>query len=392
MTTFAARAPLTALLASFALLAAACDPVGTRIVHDVTLVDGAAIGGEGVAEGEEVRLRYVYGSADTVRLGGEDRTLGALVADDEATRDAPFAVAAARTVDDAAFLREARPAEPIEAAPATVARIPLTTDVDVRTAAAVETVAYFDGERWFAVADDVQADVARRVAPTPVAHPLRGAGALTPAEADAIAGGLAADGAPLVVTVVSPTAFEAAAGRPPAFGPSEPGGLDEYLHTLLVVQRDLATDASRYQPAEEARLYDVVAEGTQAAPVERDAYRLVEDRDALRSLWAELYAPSLDPPPTPDARFERETWFAVRLAPRPSSGYGVEIADVTQEGRDLFVDLRLVEPPEGAITSTVITHPWVLARVLGVEAEAVWFRDADAGDLIAVARSERAAF
>lgn len=377
MTTFAARAPLAALLVAFALAAVACDPVGSRIVHDVALVDGD----------EEVRLRYVYGSADTLRLGGEDRTLGPLVADADGDAAGPFAVAAARTVDDAPFLRDVRPADDVETDPLTLARIPLTTDLDVRTAAPLEAAYYFDGARWFAVPGDLEAGDARRVVPTPVARPLQGDGALTPAEADAVARGLAADGAPLAVAVVSPTAFETAAGRAPAFGPDEPGGLDEYLHTLLVVQRDLRTDAARYQPSREALLYDVVADGTQAAPVERDTYRLVEDRDALRSLWAELQAPRLDPPPTPDARFDRETWFAVRLASRPSSGYDVEVTDVTLEGRDLFVDLRLTEPPAGAITSTVLTHPWLLARVLGVEAEAVWFRDADAGDLIAVARA-----
>jgi hypothetical protein len=363
------RAPLVPLL--LLVLLAACAPVGSRELHEVVV-----LGPDG-----STRLGYAYGSADALPLPDGDVALGPVVGD--AAREAPFAVAGARSVDGAPLLQ--RELDATVEAPLTVARIPLTTDLRVTTAREVPRAYYFDGARWFELPRDLAAGVDRTVVPRPVAAPLRGAGALTPAEADAVAAGLGRDGAPRVVAVLAE-----AAELPEAASPRPPDGLDEYRHTALWVQRRLPTDEDAYRPEPRRSLFEVVATGDQGADPGRDRFVLIDDEDALRSFWNAVHAGALDPPPRPEARFGRETLLGVRLAQRPSGGYRIEVERVVREDDQVFVDVRLVEPAEGAPVTTALTSPWALLRVLGVDASVAWFRDPEDGALFAVARADDA--
>lgn len=366
--------PFTFLLAA---LLAACAPVGSRELHEVVLV----------ADDSAVRLRYLYGSADTVSLDGRELELGRL-AGDTAEED-PYGVAAARTVDGAPLLRESLDAtvDP----PLSVARIPLTTDLRLTTREAVARAYYFDGRRWFELGRELEAGRTATVVPRPVSTPLRRAGALTPAEADALASGLGAEGRPLVVAVLP---VEALGGEdaPAELAARAPDGLDEYRHSVLWLQHGLATDEDAYRAPVRRGLFEVVASGDQGTDPRRDRFVLIDDRDALRSFWNEVHASAFTPPPLPEARFERETLLGVRLAQRPSGGYRIEVDRVAREDDELFVDVRLVEPAEGSLSTTALTTPWALVRVLGVDASIVWFRDPDDGALFAVARADDAPF
>lgn len=372
---------------SFAFLLAtlltACAPVGSRELHEVVLAsdDGA------------VRLRYLYGSAATVSLDGRELELGRLVGD--AAESDPYGVAAARTVDGAPLLRASLDAT-LEA-PLSVARIPLTTDLRVTTRDAVARAYYFDGRRWFELGRDLDAGRTTTVAPRPVATPLRGAAALTPAEADALASGLASEGRPLIVAVLKADAPAGEDGPPDEPVPAElaaraPGGLDEYRHSLLWLQHGLETDAEAYRAPARRGLFEVVASGDQGNDPRRDRFVLIDDQDALRSFWNEVHATAFTPPPLPEARFARETLLGIRLAQRPSGGYRIEVDRVVREDDELFVDVRLIEPAEGSLSTTALTTPWTLVRVLGVDASIVWFRDPADGALFAVARADDAPF
>lgn len=354
-------------------LLAACAPVGTRELHEVVLAsaDGAT------------KLRYVYGSADTMVLNGRVRGIGDTVGD--AAQDVSYAVAGARRVDGDPYLATAvdRPLEP----PMTVARIPLTSDLRVRTSAPVARALYFDGSRWHSLGRDLTAGRTLNVAPGPTSGRLRGVGSLTPAEADAIANAIAASGRPALVALLPEGTFadraetQALAARPA-------DGLDEYRHTALWIQRGLPVDAAAYAPPADDSIVEVVASGDQGEAPGEDTFVLLDDPEALLRFWNAVHAASFAPPPVPDARFERETLLGVRLAERPSGGYGVEIENVTVEDGEAYVDVRTTEPAEGELSTTVVTTPWVLVRVLGVEASVAWFRDAESGELIAVARGE----
>jgi hypothetical protein len=343
------------------LLVVACAPVGTRELHEVALLDPDGA----------LRYRYAYGSADTLPLDGGDLALGRVVGD--AAEATPYAVAGARTVDDAAFLRDT--VDATVDAPLEVVRIPLTTDLQVTTRRPVARAYYFDGARWFELPRDLAAGVTRTVVPVPVATPLRGAASLTPAEADALAAGLAARGE-----------------APHPFAASAPQGLDEYRHSAFWLQPRLRTDAAAYRAPPERLIFDVVAQGGQGAAPPRDTFVVLSDEDELRSFWSAVQADAFAPPPPPELRFDRETILGVRLAQRPTGGYGIEVAGVERDGDELFVDVVLREPAEGAIVTQALTQPWAIVRVLGMEADVVWFRDPAGGGLFAVARDDASPF
>jgi hypothetical protein len=358
------------------LLAAACAPVGTRELHEVALLDPSGA----------LRYRYVYGSADTLTLDGRDLTLGRVAGD--AADGTRFAVAGARTVDGAPFLRN--DVERTIEAPLEVARIPLTTDLQVATSRAVARAYYFDGTRWFELPRDLPAGLSRTVVPVPVSTPLRGAASLTPAEADALAAGLAARGDPLILATVDGEVLAGDAPHP--FAASAPQGLDEYRHSVFWLQPRLTTDASAYRAPPERLIYDVVAQGGQGSAPPRDTFVVLSDPDELRSFWSAVQATAFTPPPPPELRFDRETILGVRLAERPTGGYGIEVAGVERDGDELFVDVVLREPAEGAIVTQARTQPWAIVRVLGIEADVVWFRDPSGGGLFAVARDDASPF
>ena len=368
------HAQLLALLTI--LLAVACAPVGTRELHEVALLDPNG----------SLRYRYAYGSADTLPLDGRDLALGRVVGD--AAETTPYAVGGARTVDDAAFLRDE--VDLSVAAPLEVVRIPLTTDLQVTTRSPVARAYYFDGARWFELPRDLPAGLTRTVVPVPVATPLRGAASLTPAEADALAAGLAASGRALILATLDGDAL--AGESPHPFAASAPQGLDEYRHSAFWLQPRLTTDASAYRAPPERLIFDLVAQGGQGAAPPRDTFVVLSDEDELRSFWSAVQANAFTPPPPPELRFDRETILGVRLAERPTGGYGIEVAGVERDGDELFIDVVLREPAEGAIVPQALTQPWAIVRVLGIEANVVWFRDPSGGGLFAVARDDATPF
>ena len=340
-------------------LLAACEPDAAPQLHDITIT--------GVLD---ERFTYVYGEPRSFQLEGEEVTLGPA---DPSARRAPLAVTGALWIDGQPFLQ--RPAEP-RPAPAEVRRIPLTTDVMVRTEAATRALLYFDGSLWFVLGEDDQAGLEQCVTPRPRSARLRGLGELTVAEADVIADYLERLGDSLVVAVLS--------------GDDVPrrsiDGLAEYRSTALHVQRGLPTDESAFRPAPRTLQWEVVASGQQAVGIARPSFRLVRDEAELRSLWNQLHGASLNVPPLPRADFARETLLVVMMGERPSGGYRVEVQNVSLDGGDLFVDLRFVEPAPDAVTTAALTSPWAVVRVLRGGIDAAWFRDPVDDRLFAVAR------
>lgn len=354
---------LAATIAVLAIVAIACAPAGSRTLHEVYLY--------GV---ENARLGYAYGSADTLPLPNGDVAMGRTV-DAEAADDDPLAVEGARLVDDEPYRRDGLTA--LGEAPFSVASVPLTTDVRVRTAVGVPQLAYYDGERWFTLGEELPAGRDVDVTPRVRSGRLRGMGALTPREADAVAAALEARGEPLVVGSLAADAYPKRALD----------GLDEHLQTGLFVQRGVEEDADAYRAPPQERIWEVVARGDGAEAVDEDRYLLVQDRNELIRLWSRLHASALEPPPLPDADLQRETLLAVILSQRPTGGYGIEPVRVSEEGGELFVDVRLTEPAEDALVTQALTHPWLLLRVLRGGIDVAWIRDADDGRMLGVARA-----
>lgn len=340
-------------------LLVACEPDAAPQLHDVTVT--------GVLD---ARISYVYGTPRSFTIEGSEVELAQR---DPAAPRPPLAVTGSLAVDGEPFQRVA--VDTIEP-PVDVRRIPLTTDLQVRTLAATRAVLYFDGAAWFTLGEDDQSGLDLRVTPRPRSARLRGLGELTLNEADALAGYLEALGEPLVVSVL-------ADGDVPRRAVD---GLAEYRASALHVQTGLATDTAAFRPAPRTVQWESVARGQQAVNVTRPTFRLVPSEAAFRSIWNQLHGAQLDVPPLPSVDFGRETLLVAMMGQRPTGGYAVEVQGVSIEGTDLFVDVRFVEPESGAVTTSALTSPWAVVRVLRGGVSAAWFRDPSDGSLFAVAR------
>lgn len=337
---------------------AACAPDAQPTLHDVYVYGH---------EGRDVRHSYFYGNPTTFAL--DDRT----VTLEDGTSASPLAVQNALLVDGQAVLTTSVDAIP---APFGVVRIPLTTMLQVRTSAALEDVVYFDGSAWLTLFDEAESGWSRRVAPRPRIGALRGVGALTPLEADALSGLLAESGQPLIV-----------AALPDDDVPERTiDGLAEYRATALYVQNDVPVDPNTLSTPADEVVWDVIAQGNQAVGFDAPAFRLVTDEVVLLELWNRAYGSSLEVPPVPSVDFSRETVVAVFQGDKPTGGYGIEVLAAAIEAGELFVDMRFSEPDPGAITTQALTSPWIFVRVLRGGIGTAWFRDPATGELLGVAR------
>jgi len=356
--TRATRAALPIALSAALLAACATDPAPD--LHDLT-VTGAL----------DERITWLYGTPRTFTLDGIERVLEA-PSEAAATLD-PWVVPGALSVDGAATLRA--DATPVEA-PADVRRIPLTTDLQLRTTRATRALLYYDCSSWLelGVFDPAGLDV--RVTPRPRIGGLRGLGELTASEADALRRVLEDLNEPLVVTFLD--------------GEDVPrravDGTGEQRATAVHVTVGLDTDGAAFRPSPRDVPFEVVARGAQAVGVDRATYRLLRTREELTQAWNQAHGSSLSVPPVPSADLARETLVAIFLGGKPTGGYGLDVEAASIEGGDLYVDVRATSPASGTLTTQALTSPWLLLRIPRGDIAAVWFRDAVDGRLLAVAR------
>ena len=342
-------------------LLGACAPDAQPTLHDVYLygLDGGA-----------ARYGFFYGGPGSLRLDGTPVELT-----EGTVEDAPLAVSGSLLVDGQPY-RMTTP-DAIEP-PVQVARIPLTTSLQVRADAEVGTVAYWDGSRWLTLLEPAAGAVDRRVAPRPRIGRLRGIGALTDAEAEAVADFLEARDGPLVVAELPEDSLST----------RSIDGLTEYRATGLYVQAALEVDPAAYQAPAQQLAWEVMARGAQAVGYDTHAFRLVTNQDELLALWNQAHGSQLDVPPVPDVTFARETVLAIFQGQQPTGGHGIEVLDVVVDDAELFVNMRFLEPAPDAIVTQALTSPWVFVRVLRGNIGVTWFRNPETGELLGVARGE----
>src|SRR5690606_12857801 len=355
------RATYPLAIAIVALVLAACEPGAQRSAHDLFLYGD-----------EPRRLTYFYGGPGELAYQGGTLTLEDAPADDQ--RRAPdLAFPGTLLVDGRPYL--ASPVEPLPQAPATVGRIPLTTDMQLTVVDDVGEVVYFDGGSYLTLVPDGSPGVTQRVVPRPRLNGLRGLGQLTNAEADALASALAGRG-PYVLVELDGSDLP----------PHPIDGLAEHRRTGLYLQPEIATDESAFRPAPEQVTWETVASGTQATGVQDQRFEIIASQQQLVSFWTRAHASQLQPPPLPDADFRRETLVAIFMGQRPTGGHAVEVRRVFDERGELYLDVAFVAPAAGAMTTQAVTSPWTLVRVLRGGYPVAWIRDASDGTLVGVAR------
>lgn len=354
------RARTLLYLALLALLLVACEPGAPRSASDVFVFGD-----------QPRRLTFFYGGPGELGYQGGTLTLEEAPARDE-RRDADVSVRSSLLVGGEPYL--GAPLEPIDP-PATVVRIPLTTDMQLTVHQDVGEVVYFDGSSYLTLVPDGSPGVTQRVVPRPRLNRMRGLGQLTNEEADALAAALEQRGPFVLVELDEAT-----------LPPNPIDGLAEQRRTGLFVQADIPTDDAAYRPAPEQVTWETVASGSQATGVQAPRFEIVSDQRQLASFWARVHASQLQPPPPPDANFARETLVAVYQGQRPTGGYAVNVRRVTEEQGELYLDVEFVEPGEGAMTTQALTSPWTLVRVLRGGYPVAWIRDVADGSLVGVAR------
>jgi len=344
------------------LLLAGCLPAfeeGAPVLHDIALYTPR----------ESVLYGYFYGEPATITVGGEERELT------EGTSGDPLAVPGALLIDGLPYLRQTVP--PLDTPPVVVQRVPFSTDLLVEVREDVEEVLYHDGSRWLSVLEGAEEGERVRVVPRARPNGLLGVGELTRAEAEVFGREVEAR-APVIVTVLSETRART----------RQAGGLGGYRSTALALQRGVrSAPVVQVREVEMDELsWDVLASGTQAAGGESPTFAVATSQAELEALWRQAYGSLTDPPPVPEVDFRGSSVVAAFLGTKPTGGYSVDVGDVYLEDGEVYVDLEVTEPGPGTLTTQALTHPWVMIEVSRPDLASAWFRDADANELLGVAR------
>ena len=346
-------------------------------LHDVSLY--------GAADPAATLYGYFYGPPTEVSVGGRALTLS------EGRADDPLFVPSALLVNGEPTLDQR--VAPLGATPLDVQRTRFSTDLIVRANEDLGTVAYFDGSLWFTLAEAVSAGEARRVVPRERVGGLFGLGELTREEASAFERLLTERG-PVVVTALSERRT----------GARNVGGLSEYRRTALFAQTGLETEMSNAdqggadegsgssdanESAETGLTWQELAKGSQASGGEGSRFFVATSQAELENLWGLAYGGLLTPPEVPDVDFSAESVAGMFLGQRPTGGYSVDVQGVSLEDGEVYLQVDVTEPAQGAITTQALTNPWVMVRISQPGLSNAWFREAGSGELLGVARAGR---
>lgn len=318
--------------------------------------------------GHDFRYSYFFGAPGLVTVGGrqyelrQDRTEG------------PLVVPSALAVGGAPYFRE--PLPPLPRNLFSVQRIPLSTDLVLRSRTETQEVIYTDGRLWFTLASSTEPGFNTRVVPRERVEGLRGIGNLNNALADMLSEELKARG-PLAVAVLPR----------PVTPAQQVEGIGDYLRTALVVQLGLPTDLAAFAPPPRELVWGVLAQGSQAV-VGGPIYRIVTDQSQLLGLWNQAHGAQLTLPPLPEVDFRRESVVAIFIGQRPTGGYGLSVTELLLENNEVYLEVRLTQPSPGAMVTQALTSPWLMVRIQRPGVPVAWFRNADTGELFAVARRD----
>ena len=108
------------------------------------------------------------------------------------------------------------------------------------------------------------------------------------------------------------------------------------------------------------------------------AFLVIEDETKLRRIHRDVHAHTSLPPPLPMFDFEHDLALLAFMGQRSTAGYAIEF-DSPAQVRGGVAYVRVVEqtPPPGAALATVITSPYVMARLRRGEFGAVKFIDSE---------------
>ena len=95
------------------------------------------------------------------------------------------------------------------------------------------------------------------------------------------------------------------------------------------------------------------------------------------AIWMERQRNVKTKIPHPNIDFDRHVIVVVAMGKKNTDGYTVEITRVEKTAEEIRVFVRRTVPPKGSKQATVITHPFVVARMAKPDCKVVFVEDKD---------------
>ncbi|MEZ4631731.1 MAG: hypothetical protein R2880_13660 [Deinococcales bacterium] len=287
----------------------------------------------------------------------------------------PLAIVASLKVNGRDYLQKVL--EPI-AVPIEVSRQQFSSDLHLKSSAATQNVIYFDGQKWFDLASNVEDAFDTVISPRQRLSALTGLGSLSDAEANSLATYISAEGKPSIIALLYPDTPMDTEGMPvKAWG-------NDYHLNRFYIQKNLPVEGTPMIKSSDV-FWDMLALGNNAAASNSDVFGIAVNEEELLSLWNRAHAKNLNPPTVPQIDFERESVFVVFLNSKQIENYSLEVTDVRLEDDEVYVDIRINDPAVTVITQNELS-PWAMLRILKPDLAVVWVRSATSGNLIGAAR------
>lgn len=90
---------------------------------------------------------------------------------------------------------------------------------------------------------------------------------------------------------------------------------------------------------------------------------VITDANKWAQLWREAHKTVIPTPQVPQVNFDKNTVIAVFAGQKPTSGYAIQISEVTQFNGEVVVKFKEISPPKGSIVLQVLTQPFHIVVV-----------------------------
>jgi len=94
---------------------------------------------------------------------------------------------------------------------------------------------------------------------------------------------------------------------------------------------------------------------------------VITNEEEWAELWRRVHTVRIPAPELPTVDFSKNMVLAVFMGQKPTSGYGVQITEVTRANGEIVVKVKETTPPKGAIVLQVLTQPFHIVVVPKVE-------------------------
>jgi hypothetical protein len=90
---------------------------------------------------------------------------------------------------------------------------------------------------------------------------------------------------------------------------------------------------------------------------------VVTDPQEFKKIWQEIYREQFPHPSLPDVDFSKEMVIVAFMGEQPTSGYSIDIIEVTEYADRIEVQIVKHKPAQDATVAQVITRPFCLAKI-----------------------------